>query len=194
MPRVNFFYRLLVLSYVLSTFAEGIILPIYAVFVQNIGGTILDAGGAMGIFLITQGIFTIFIHKLHRKASQRIGFMIFGWVVWVIGISLYLFISSTLTLFITQILTAMGNAIADPIFVEELANHTDKKSAELEWGIFEGSNDLVNGFAAILGGIIVTTFGFRVMIYIMITTATLSLLSILYYVRRVRTFKVPATG
>jgi hypothetical protein len=36
-------------------------------------------------------------------------------------------------LFITQILTALGNAIADPIFDEELSNNTDPKNKLFEW-------------------------------------------------------------
>jgi hypothetical protein len=35
-------------------------------------------------------------------------------------------------LFITQVFIAMGNAIADPIFDKELADHTDKDNKLFE--------------------------------------------------------------
>ncbi len=190
MSKINFFYRILVSSFVMSTFAEGVILPVYAIFVQKIGGDILDAGWAMGIFLITQGVFTIIVHRFKWTQRQRIWLMIFGWALWVVGIASYLVIGNTLMLFITQIMTAMGNAIADPIFTQELAAHTDKKVAELEWGIFEGSNDLVNGIGAIIGAAIVAAFGFPALIYIMILTATTSFVMILFYVSRLRRQKI----
>jgi len=40
-------------------------------------------------------------------------------------------------LFLTQILVAMGNAIADPIFDKELADHTDKNNKLFERGLWE---------------------------------------------------------
>jgi hypothetical protein len=180
--RVNFLYKILISSYSLSTFSEGVILPVYAIFVQKIGGDILNAGQAMGVFLITQGLFTIFIHKFKWTSKQKMFFMVMGWFIWILGIASYLIISNIYMLFITQILTAIGNAIADPIFEEELAHHTDTKREEFEWGIFEGSKDLVSGLAAIAGGIILSAYNFSALIYLMIGTATISFFMILYYV------------
>lgn len=161
-------------------------MPIYAIFVQKVGGDILDAGYAMGIFLITDGIFTMLIHRFKWTPKQRLFLMIFGWFVWLGGICMYLFISNIMTLFLAQFLTAVGNAIADPVFDQELAEHTDKDIAGAEWGFFEGSRSLLDGFAAILGASIASYFGFSALIYIMITTATLSFVLILFYIRKRR--------
>jgi hypothetical protein len=49
------------------------------------------------------------------------------------GIVLYLAVSSTRMLFVTQILVALGNAVADPIFDKELADHTDQNNKLFEW-------------------------------------------------------------
>ena len=184
--RVNPFYRILILSYSASVFAEGVLLPIYAVFVQKIGGDILDASGAMATFLIAQGLFTITAHRLHWVNQHRMIVMIGGWAIWVGGIAMYLVAKSVPILFLTQIFVALGNALADPIFDQELANHTDIKSQEFEWGFFEGSRDLVQGVAAIIGGLIASFFGFRVLIFTMVVFATLSLLLILSYVSRAK--------
>jgi len=182
--KTNLAYRFLISSYAISTFSEGVIVPIYAVFVQDIGGDILDAGLAMGIFLITQGLFTMFFHKLKWNPRYRMLAMIGGWVVWLLGIILYLMVSNIMTLFLTQILTAIGNAIANPIFDEELSDHTDKEYEQFQWAIFEGGNDFMSGLAAILGGLIASLFGFYALIWTMISAATLSLVIILFYVRR----------
>jgi hypothetical protein len=47
-------------------------------------------------------------------------------------------------LFITQILVAMGNAIADPIFDKELADHTDQNNKLFERGLREGMQDIIS--------------------------------------------------
>jgi MFS family permease len=187
--KINLLYKLLIASYATSMFSEGIILPIYAVFVQNIGGDILDASSAMAVFLITEGIFTFLVHKSKWVQRHRIPVMVAGWAIWVIGIASYLAVSSIATLFATQILTAIGNALADPIFDQELANHTDKKSEEFEWGFFEGINSIVQGFGALLGGLVAAIFGFKTLLSVMALTATLSLALILVYIQKIKQMK-----
>ena len=185
--KINSFYKILIIGYSTSIFAEGILLPIYAVFVQKIGGTILDASGAIAVFLITQGIFTVLAHRLRWIDKNRIAVMAGGWLIWVCGIALYLFVSNVFMLMVTQVLTALGNALADPIFDRELAAHTDHKGQEFEWGFFEGNKDLVQGVASIVGGLVVSFFGFRILIYTMVFSATASLLIILFYISKIKT-------
>jgi len=126
-------------------------MPIYAVYVQNIGGDILDASGAMATFLIAQGVFTILIDRLSRTKKHTTTLMVVGWFIWVCGIAGYLLVSNTWMLFVTQIIIALGNCIADPIFDKELAEHTDKKNNLFERGLREGMQGIVGGIAAILG-------------------------------------------
>ncbi|MES2223782.1 MAG: MFS transporter [Patescibacteria group bacterium] len=177
----NRFYRILVLSYAISTFAEGIIGPIYAIFVQKIGGDILEATGAVATFLIVSGIATMIIHRSSWSQKHRKLLMVLGWFIWVLGIAMYLVIADVFTLFMAQVLIALGNATANPAFDAELDDHTDAKIKSYEWGIFEALQDILSGIAAIFGGLIATFFGFEVLIYFMIASATLSFVLILYY-------------
>ena len=112
--------------------------------------------------------------------------MILGWLIWLGGIFTYLSISSVWTLFLAQFLTAVGNSVADPVFDQELADHTDRGLEEKEWGFFEGGKGILDGLAAIIGATVVSFFGFPVLIYIMIVTATTSFILILIYVRNLR--------
>src|ERR1700739_1359549 len=123
--RTNYLYRILVSSYAISTFAEGILMPIYAVFVQKIGGDILEASGAIAIFLIFTGLATVAIHRIRWTQRHRRALMVWGWLLWVVGICSYFTVSSTATLFMTQVLVALGNAIADPAFDAELDDNID---------------------------------------------------------------------
>lgn len=187
--RTNLFYRVLVASWTLSSFSEGVILPIYAIFVQHVGGDILDVGWAMGLFLITEGVFTTIVHRVRWSPRMRIFLMILGWAIWLSGIVFYLFISNIATLFVAQVLSAIGNAVADPVFDAELADHTDLSLKEYEWGLWEGSKAFIDGVAAIIGALVVASLGFRVLIYMMIITATASFILILWYTLRMRRIK-----
>lgn len=187
--RVNTLYKILITGYSFSLFSEAVILPIYAVFVQGIGGNLLDAAGAMAVFLITQGLFAVATHRVSWVNRHSIPVMIGGWSLWVFGIALYLFVSNVMTLFIAQVFIALGNAIADPIFDRELAQHTDRQNEESEWGIFEGIQSIIQGMAALIGGLVVSVFGFEVLVYLMVATATISLGLILFYCSKIKKMK-----
>ncbi|MBU1203010.1 MFS transporter [Patescibacteria group bacterium] len=177
------FHKLLIASYGIATFSEGVLMPIYAIFVQRIGGDILEASGAISIFLFVSGLTTILIHRSDWGQKHRIKLMVYGWLLWVIGIGGYFFISNIYTLFGIQIVVALGNAIANPAFDAELDDSINRKSKSYSWGIFEGIQDIANSIAAILGGIIASFFGFRVLIAFMFITAVVSFFIILYYVK-----------
>lgn len=183
---MNVFYKFLITAFSLSIFSEGILLPIYAIFVQEVGGDILEASTAMAIFLITEGIITILIHRIKWNKKQQLFLLVLGWAIWTLGIISYLFVSSIAMLFVTQILTAIGNAIADPIFDTELSAHIDKNKKEFEWGFFEGLNSFIQGVAALLGGMIAYYFGFSWLIYTMIGAAGVSFFLIIFYLPLLR--------
>lgn len=181
---INPLYKLLLSAYGVSIFSEWVLLPIYAVFVQKIGWDVLDASWAMAVFLISQWIFTIIIQRLKWTYKHHTIMMIVWWFIWLMGIVLYLAVSSTRMLFITQILVAMWNAIADPIFDKELADNTDKNNKLFERGLWEGMQDITNWLAAIIWWLIATFLWFRWLIIFMILTWTISLVIILTYVKK----------
>jgi predicted MFS family arabinose efflux permease len=179
----NILFRLLITAYGLSTFSEGIIVPIYAIFVQKIGGDILEASGAVAIFYVVCGLTTLIVHRLEWSQKNRITLMTWGWLLWLVGIATYFLISNIATLFIAQILTALGNAVADPAFDAELEDSTTKDKESYEWGLFEALKDIFQGVAAFIGGFVAGVFGFNALITIMVATATISFLMIVLYVK-----------
>ena len=182
-------YKRLILCYSLSCFAEWILLPIYAIFVQQIWWDILDASRAMAIFLVTSWIMTIVIHHLKRAISHKNILFVWWWFIWLVWISMYIIVDTTIMLFLTQVIIAIGNAMANPIFDEELEENTDTKNKLFKRGLYEGSQDIVNGIAALVGWLIVTFLWFKFMIILMIITATLSFLGIFYYHKVLRYHK-----
>ena len=75
-------YKILLIVSLLSNFADNLIGSFYAVFVQNIGGTILDIGYSMTIYSILTGLLIIGIGKIsdsvNKKAITVIGFLLFA--------------------------------------------------------------------------------------------------------------------
>lgn len=48
--------KVLLLSYALCSLALGMLGPVYAIFVEEIGRDILDAGSAWSIYMFTMGV------------------------------------------------------------------------------------------------------------------------------------------
>lgn len=73
---------------------------------------------------------------------------------------LYLLVNSIGTLFMVQILVGFVKTISAPAFDTLYARHLDKSSAGQEYGLWEASFFLTAGLGAILGGLVVSRFGF----------------------------------
>ena len=59
--------KFLVLSDSWATLALGMIGPIYAIFVEQIGGDILDASWAYFAFTMTSGVVNVFVKLLGKS-------------------------------------------------------------------------------------------------------------------------------
>jgi MFS family permease len=176
-------HQIILWSYALSMLSDGILIPIYAFFVQKVGGGILETAGAISAFSIVAGITTILITQKSWNAQHKLRFLWVGWLIWLLGVISYLFIYNVETLFVAAILTGLGNALANPALDAEFSEATSGDSFA-GWGSFEGINSIVSGVAALMGGVVVIRFGFDTLIYCMIVTAAASFGVLVYYVHQ----------
>src|SRR3989338_10611393 len=100
--------RLLLLSNYLNFFGSGLFLPLYAVFVQFIGGNIFHAGASFGTYTLTAGIVTFIFGKLEDKMLDKRKMFCLGYFLVVIGASSYLFITELWHLYLVQVLNAIA--------------------------------------------------------------------------------------
>ena len=176
----NHYLYLLTFAYAFSTFSEGIFMPIYAFFVQKIGGGLLETSWAISFYSIVTGIGTILVHKTRWSHNNRMQCLIMGWFLWILGIAVYFSMKTVFVLFIAQFLNGLGNALAEPAFDAEFS----KKIAEdpsSGWAFFEGTISIFSGLASFIGGLLATWYGFDALLYCVIFTACVSFLLILYY-------------
>lgn len=184
MNKNNYLY-ILTFAYAFSTFAQGIFMPIYAFFVQKIGGGILETSWAIAVYSILAGAGTIAIHKTSWSPRYRMHFLWFGWLLWVLSIGVYfVIVQNILTLYISQILNALGDALSKPIWDAEFTKKIERDPAQA-WAFFEGTISIFGGIATLLGGFVATLYGFDVLLYCVMATAAISFLMIVYYLMRV---------
>jgi len=182
----NFLY-LITFAYAFSMFAQGILTPIYAFFVQNIGGGILETSWAIAVYSIITGLGTIAIH--HTAASHKYSRHLLwgGWLLWLLSVGIYLIMSNVVMLYISQCLNGLGVALSEPIFDAEFSKKITADPAG-GWALFEGISSIFYGLASIAGGFIATAYGFDALLYCMFGVALGSFILIVYYTHAQRIF------
>ncbi len=72
---------ILLLASSMFMLAGGLFGPIYAIFVENIGGDLLTAGTAYGLFAVSAGVLIFLIGKIEDKIKNQERLVILGYVL-----------------------------------------------------------------------------------------------------------------
>lgn len=171
---------LITFAYAFSTFAQGILTPIYAFFVQKIGGGILETSWALAVYSIITGLGTIFIHKAPWSHLYKKHFLWGGWFLWLLSVAVYFKMNNSFLLYLSQLLNGLGTALSEPVFDAEFSKRIAADPSG-GWAFFEGVTNIFSGVAAIIGGFIASMYGFKTLIYCMFGVATISFFLIVYY-------------
>jgi len=168
-------YKILLAASFLVNFGDNLIGPFYAVYVENIGGSILDIGYTATVFCFSTGILMIIIGKLSDKLNKEI-ITIFGYGLYALGSLAYLFITAPWQLFGLQVVFGLGSACLSAPLVALFARHIQKGKEGEQWGLEGGGTFILVGISAFVGTLIVNNFGFRLLFIIMFSiqvTATI---------------------
>jgi MFS family permease len=65
-------YFYLLTSSLVANFADSLFGPLYAIYVQNIGGDILDVGNTMALYSIMTGVLIILFGKLSDHGRKEL--------------------------------------------------------------------------------------------------------------------------
>jgi len=177
--------RILLVTNAMILLSGAMLGPIYALFVDKIGGDLLDASFAGGLFALTAGITSLLSGKYSDKIKENELIIVAGYLIIAIGFFLYIFVSSVYQLLLIQVLIGFGEAIYSPAFDAQYSKHLDGHKSGKQWGAWESMNYFTAAFGAVVGGFVVTIFGFDVMFLAMAIISLLSALYIYYLPRRV---------
>ena len=165
-----------------SIFIHGginLLAPIYAIFIKNIGGTLLDASATVGFYAILRGIFYFLFRGLKESKFSRKLMISAGYFLFFVGYVAYIFASRVYHVLIIQALLAFAEVVINPSWSAVIANALDKGKERTIYSDFYGYRSMFEGGAAILGGVLATNLGFNVLFNLMAVFAlTASMLSL----------------
>lgn len=166
--------RVLLLTNGLILFAGGMLGPIYAIFVERVGGDIFDAGLAGALFALAAGITSLLSGGIVDKLKESEYILIAGYIIIAFGFLFYLQVDSIQKLFMAQVIIGLGEALYSPAFDQLYTKHLDSGKAGQEWGAWESMNYFTIAIAAAFGGWLASRYGFTPLFMIMAALASLS--------------------
>lgn len=159
--------KILIATSVFFTMAGGMIGPIYAVYVEQIGGDILSTGGAYAIFALAAGMLTLITAKWEDHLKHIEKMVVLGYLLSSIGFFIHLLVKSPTQLFFVQALFGFSAAILNPAYDVLYSKYLQKNRVTSGWGIWEAENLIVTAVASLMGAYIAKMYGFRILLMLM---------------------------
>src|SRR3989339_1360481 len=145
--------RVLLSTNSLIRLAAAMLGPIYALFVQEIGGNLLDASIAGAVFAFSAGATVLLTGKIIDAHGKPQHILVAGYILIGSGFFLYTFATSLVHLLLVQVVIGFGEAIASPAFDVLYSKHLDHGRAGTEWGAWEAMNYMTMAIGALIGGV-----------------------------------------
>lgn len=163
MKKEKIFALMLVETFI--AFSLGFIGPIYAIYFEKISDSLYFVPTLIGVYWICVGIFEPLFGKYIDRIGKKRGYIL-GCIITSIAIFLYPMASNLLTLFLAQIIAAIGYSIEMPSYYSLLAELTNRKRRGSEIGKIHGWFNITYGISAILSIIIIYYFVLEMIFYI----------------------------
>ncbi|HZS42698.1 MAG TPA: MFS transporter [Candidatus Paceibacterota bacterium] len=152
--------RILIIVNTFMVFVIGLFAPFYAIFVVGLGGNIAFAGFSWALFSIVCGILILLFTRWELQIKEQELLLALGYLLRGLVFLSYAFMGSMFQLIITQVLWGIAAAIGTPAFDAVYQTHTTQAESIVQWGGWEGIAAIATGLAALIGGILIQSFGY----------------------------------
>ncbi len=164
-----------------ANFAEGLYTPVYAAYVENVGGNLADAGLSWSVNLIVFGLVAMFFSRVESGSRAKIGYLVAGYALSALATGLFILVSEPWMLYAVQLLRGISWAMLSPVWDSFFSLLIDKREATVEWGYYEGGWSIAMGIGSAIGGILVDALGFAPMFILSALVNALSALLVVLF-------------
>lgn len=167
-PRIfNQPLRILLSTNALVLIASAMFIPIYALFVDDIGGDIFDVGYTAAVFAVAAGLMTLISGNITDRVKRKELLVVIGYMTVGIGFVSYMFVETLTSLIIVQALVGFGLAFYAPAFDVLYTNNLREKKSGIQWAAWESMDYFTSAIGALIGASIVSLLGFDAMFLVM---------------------------
>ena len=184
MQPINKSLKILFLSNSLFVFASSLLGPLYALYVEGIDGKILSVSFSWFAFIVSSLFFTYLVGRYGDKIKEKEYLLLAGYLlracVWIF----FIFVTNISSLIILQIILGIGDALGSPAFESIFATHLDREQSISNYSTWKLFERVAIAAATLLGGFIVSLFGFSPLFIIMSLLALISFSIVLFQPRK----------
>lgn len=178
----------LIVSDFLLQFGWGLIGPIFAIYITNQieGGDLAAVGFAAAVFWIVKSViqpFLAFYFDKNRGEKDDLLFLIIGMYVANLVPLGYIISTEIWHIFLLEFIRGIAMACVIPTWSAIFTRHINKGWEAFSWSIDSTAFGFAAGFAAAIGGILVSALGFRA-VFVLVSLFGLIAPSVLLLIRK----------
>jgi len=162
----------------LSGFSIGLFTPIFAIFIKQIGGGLLEMGLAYSILMAQTGILMLFSGSVADKFGIKKIYMA-GSFLYSITLFFYIFVGQVYQIFILEFLKGIANGITIPLWSIISVRLADGTRIGREVGFMQAGFWIAQGIAGVVGASIAYFFSFQILFLFVGVTSLLGSLIII---------------
>ncbi|HLC75598.1 MAG TPA: MFS transporter [Candidatus Peribacterales bacterium] len=166
--------RLLLGSSIFIHMGLNILAPVYAIYVQRIGGQLIDASFSIGFYALLRGILYFVFAKFNDKHLPHRPILFSGYMMYTVAYLAYIIIDAPIWLFVIQGWLALADTILNPSWSTVIATSLQTGQERATYAKFYGYRSMFEALGAFLGGIAIVSIGFSWTFAIMALFATCS--------------------
>lgn len=152
--------------------ASSLLGPLYAVYIEGIGGSIAVVSGTWSIMLLTTTLANFALIRYGDKVREHEYFLTAGFFLRAITWLGFIYAGSITSIIVLQIILGLGEAVGSTGFDAIMAEHLDKSNHIRDYAVWKTISSLLAAFATLIGGLVVTYYGFSPMFVFMAIVAT----------------------
>lgn len=183
--KINKSLRVLFVLNSIFVFAGSLLGPLYAIYVRGIDSKVISVSLSWAVFMFSSTIFMYFVSKYGDKIKEQEYLLAGGFLVRCLAWFGYIFVFNLPSLIILQVVLGLGEALGTPSWNAIFAKHLDEKKEIMDYSNWDIINNLMIAVATVVGGVLVTCFGFNFLFVIMGLLAFVSFVGVLVTPRKV---------
>lgn len=173
--------KLLFAANSMITLAGTMIIPTYALFIEEAGGGIEMAGVLFGVTFLSASVAEIAVIRFKDKPGLSLKLLKLNFLIRGLAWLALAFVSTIPVIFVAQVIIGASAAFGSPAFNSLVSEHLDGQKHIREWGMWELVYNPSVALGSILGGFFVASFGFGSLFIIMSALAFISGVLLLNY-------------
>jgi DHA1 family quinolone resistance protein-like MFS transporter len=154
--------KLLMLSDIFVLTGFGLIQPILAIFINQgvAGGTVLTAGLASTIFLLTKSMVQLPFGKYIDDHAKKTRWLILGTLLMASVPILYVTADSIYKVYLAELIYGLGSGLAYPTWLGLWSRNLDQGQESFQWSVYSTSTGIGTAATGTIGAFMASITGF----------------------------------